>query len=62
LKVKQFKDGHLEAVDINLKARSDSVSKGLKDVNGFEVLGPVAMGAIALLTSFGLAPRLKEYF
>jgi hypothetical protein len=59
---KQFKDAHLEAVDINLKAMEDSVSKGLKDVNGFEVLGPVAMGAIALLTSFGLAPRLKEYF
>lgn len=47
--------------DINQAAFDKAIKQGFKDVDGFEFTTPVALSAIALLTLFGLLPRLKEY-
>lgn len=57
----EFKKAHDKVLEINQKAFDQSVERGLKDLDGFEIVTPAAMGAIALLTLFGLLPRLKEY-
>jgi hypothetical protein len=46
---------------INQLAFDTAVDKGFKEMEGFEILTPIAMGAIATLTLFGLLPRTKEY-
>lgn len=57
----QFKDANQKTIDINQKAFDQAVAQGFKDVAGFEITTPIVVGAIALLTLFGLRPRLKEY-
>lgn len=57
----EFKKVHDQTMDINLKAFNRSVEEGFKDLSGFEIVTPAAMGAVGLLTLFGLLPRLKEY-
>jgi hypothetical protein len=47
--------------DINQAAFDKAIKQGFKEVDGFEYTTPVALSAIALLTLFGLLPRLKEY-
>lgn len=47
--------------DINQAAFDKAIKQGFKDVDNFEFTTPVALSAIALLTLFGLLPRLKEY-
>lgn len=47
--------------DINENAFNASIKQGFQDVEGFEVKAIVMTIAIALLTLFGLRPRLKEY-
>ncbi len=47
--------------DINQKAFDEAIAQSFMAVDGFEVIAPVAVGAIAVLTLFGLLPRLKEY-
>ena len=57
----QFKQAHQEFLDINMKAFEEAVDRGFKDVEGFEISAPIVTVAIALLTLFGLLPRIKEY-
>jgi hypothetical protein len=47
--------------DINQAAFDKAIKQGFRDVDGFEFTTPVALSAIAILTLFGLLPRLKEY-
>lgn len=47
--------------DINQAAFDNAIKQGFKEVDNFEFTTPVALSAIALLTLFGLLPRLKEY-
>ncbi len=58
----QFDDALSKTIDINQQLFNTSVKDGLEEINGFEFTTPIAIGAIALLTLFGLQPRLKEYY
>lgn len=57
----QFKDAHQKFLDINQEQFDVAIAKGFKDVENFEIISPVTASAIALLTLFGLLPRIKEY-
>jgi hypothetical protein len=57
----QFKAANQKSFDINQAAFDKAIKQSFKDVNGFEYSTPLALSAIALLTLFGLLPRLKEY-
>ena len=57
----QFKDAHQKFLDVNIKQFDDAIAQGFKDVENFEITTPIAASAIALLTLFGLLPRIKEY-
>jgi len=50
-----------KSFDINQAAFDKAIKQAFKEVDGFEYITPVALSAIALLTLFGLLPRLKEY-
>lgn len=50
-----------KSFDINQVAFDKAIKQAFKEVDGFEYITPVALSAIALLTLFGLLPRLKEY-
>ena len=57
----QFLQANQDTIDINQNALNEAIKQGFKDVDGFEVVAPVVAVAIAILTFFGLQPRLKEY-
>jgi hypothetical protein len=57
----QFKQANQQTIDINTKAFDQAIEQGFDEVDGFEITTPVAVGLVALLTLFGLMPRLKEY-
>jgi hypothetical protein len=46
---------------VNQDEFDQAVKRGFKELDGFEITTPIAIGAIALLTLFGLMPRTKEY-
>lgn len=50
-----------KSFDINQAAFDKAIKQAFIEVDGFEYITPVALSAIALLTLFGLLPRLKEY-
>ncbi len=57
----RFDDALDRTLAINQQAFDQAVEKAFKDMDGFEVIAPIALSAIALLTLFGLLPRTKEY-
>ncbi|AFZ25430.1 hypothetical protein Cylst_3275 [Cylindrospermum stagnale PCC 7417] len=57
----EFRNANQKAFDINQDAFDKAIKQGFQDVYGFEMITPVALSAIALLSLFGLLPRLKEY-
>jgi hypothetical protein len=57
----QFKAAHQKFLDVNQEQFDVAIAKGFKDVKNFEIIAPVATASIALLTLFGLLPRIKEY-
>jgi len=57
----QLKLANQKVFDINQKAFDEAIAQSFMAVDGFEVIAPVAVGAIAVLTLLGLLPRLKEY-
>lgn len=57
----QFKAAHQKFLDVNQEQFDVAIAKGFKDVQNFEIIAPVATASIALLTLFGLLPRIKEY-
>lgn len=50
-----------KSFDINQAAFDQAIKQAFTEVNGFEYTTPLALSAIALLTLFGILPRLKEY-
>jgi hypothetical protein len=48
-------------IQINQRQFDQAIQQGFKSVEGFEIIAPIAIAAIAALTLFGLTPRLKEY-
>ena len=59
--LKQFDASLDQTLKINQQAFDEAVEQGFKDLDGFEIITPVSLVVIALLTLFGLLPRLKEY-
>ncbi len=57
----KLKLANQKVFDINQKAFDEAIAQSFMAVDGFEVIAPVAVGTIAVLTLFGLLPRLKEY-
>lgn len=57
----QFLAANQKSYDVNDKAFKAAIEQGFQDVAGFEIKAVVVTIAIALLTLFGLRPRLKEY-
>jgi len=57
----EFKTANQKTFDINQAVFDRAIKQGSYDLTGFEITTPVALSAIALLSLFGLLPRLKEY-
>ena len=57
----EFKQANNDAFDINFNEFNQAVDRGSQELNNFEIKLPILLAAIALLTFFGLQPRLKEY-
>ncbi|OUL20268.1 hypothetical protein BV372_32760 [Nostoc sp. T09] len=57
----QFKTTNQKSFDINQAAFDKAIQQGFHDVDSFEMTTSIAVSAIALLTLFGLMPRIKEY-
>ncbi|MBD2355536.1 hypothetical protein H6G41_13080 [Tolypothrix sp. FACHB-123] len=57
----QLRITNQKAFDINQAAFDKAIQQGFRNLAGFEIKATVALSAIALLTLFGLTPRLKEY-
>jgi hypothetical protein len=57
----QFDAALGKVLDINLQWFNDSVQRGFDDLNGADVLGPVAALIIGVLVWLGLTPRIAEY-
>jgi len=57
----EFKKAHDQVLNMNNTAFEQAIDKGFKNLQGFEVSTPAVVAAIALLTLFGLLPRIKEY-
>ena len=57
----QFDAALGKVLDINLQWFNDSVQHAFDDLNGADVLGPVAGVILAVLVWFGLQPRIAEY-
>lgn len=57
----QLLNANQKVFDINEKAFNDSIGQASNDVAGFEITTPVVAVLVAMLTLFGLLPRLKEY-
>ena len=57
----QFDAALGKVLDINLQWFNDSVQRAFDDLNGADLLGPVAGVILAVLVWFGLQPRIAEY-
>jgi hypothetical protein len=57
----EFKKANQKTFDINNAAFDKAIKQGFQEVNNFEIITGLSISAIALLTLFGLQPRLKEY-
>lgn len=57
----QFDAALGKVLDINLQWFNDSVQHAFDDLNGADLLGPVAGVILAVLVWFGLQPRIAEY-
>ncbi|MDZ8051213.1 MAG: hypothetical protein RMX68_018215 [Aulosira sp. ZfuVER01] len=57
----QFKTTNQKSFDINQAAFDKAIQQGFHDVDNFEMTTSIAVSAIALLSLFGLMPRIKEY-
>ncbi len=56
-----YKDANQELRLINEKVFYSKIEGGNQRLNYFEIIAPIALGSVAILTLFGLRPRLNEY-
>jgi CHASE3 domain sensor protein len=57
----RYKNLHTELMDLNKKEFDKNIELGNTRIENFEVIASVALGSIAILTLFGVRPRLMEY-
>ena len=57
----RYKNLHTELMDLNKKEFDKNIEIGNSRVENFEIIATVALGSIAILTLFGVRPRLMEY-
>jgi hypothetical protein len=57
----RYKNLHTELMDLNKKEFDKNIELGNSRVENFEVIATVAFVSIAILTLFGVRPRLMEY-
>jgi hypothetical protein len=57
----RYKNVHTQLMDLNKQEFEDNIELGNAKLDNFEVIASVALGSIAILTLFGLRPRLMEY-
>ncbi len=57
----QYKAANQKIKLINEQAFEAKINTGFNNLNNFEVIACVSIGSIAILTLFGLRPRLAEY-
>jgi hypothetical protein len=57
----RYKDIHTQLMDLNKKEFEQNIALGNDRLANFEVIAATALGSIAILTLFGLRPRLAEY-
>lgn len=57
----RYKDVHTSLMELNKKEFEKNIELGNERVANFEIIATVAIGSIAILTLFGVRPRLLEY-
>ena len=57
----RYKNKHTELMDLNKKEFEDNIKLGEQHLDNYEIIAAVALSSIAILTLFGLRPRLMEY-
>ena len=57
----RYKNKHTELMDLNKKEFEDNIKIGEQHLDNYEIIAAVALSSIAILTLFGLRPRLIEY-
>ena len=57
----RYKNKHTELMNLNKKEFEDNIKIGEQHLDNYETIAAVAIGSIALLTLFGVRPRLMEY-
>ena len=57
----RYKNKHTELMDLNKQEFEDNIKLGAQHLDNYEILAAVALSSIAILTLFGLRPRLMEY-
>ncbi|WP_309735800.1 hypothetical protein [Chamaesiphon sp. OTE_75_metabat_556] len=57
----RYKSIHTQLMDLNKKEFDQNVELGNARLANFEVIAATALGSVAILTLFGLRPRLAEY-
>jgi hypothetical protein len=57
----RYKKIHTQLMQLNEKEFEQNIELGNKRLANFELIASVAIGSVAILTLFGLRPRLAEY-
>jgi hypothetical protein len=57
----RYKNIHTQLMDLNKKEFEQNIELGNDRLANFEAIAATALGSIAILTLFGLRPRLAEY-
>jgi hypothetical protein len=57
----RYKNIHTQLMELNKKEFDRNIELGNDRLANFEVIAAVALGSVAILTLFGLKPRLNEY-
>lgn len=57
----RYKNKHTELMNLNKKEFEDNIKLGAQHLDNYEIIAAVALSSIAILTLFGLRPRLMEY-
>ncbi len=57
----RYKNIHTQLMDLNKKEFDRNIELGNDRLANFEIIASVALGSVAVLTLFGLRPRLAEY-
>jgi hypothetical protein len=57
----RYKNIHTQLMDLNKKEFDQNIELGNDRLANFEVIAATALGSVAILTLFGLRPRLAEY-